>query len=53
VTLPPDEVSQKLQATRSYRTEFGPVDEDFGGIASDPNMMRYEVYWNVSHNVRS
>ncbi len=51
VRLAPDEVSRKLRATRSYGTEFGPVDEDFGGIASDPKMMRYEVYWNVSGNV--
>lgn len=45
--LASDEVRWKIQATRRYSTEFEPVDQDFAGVASDPNMMCYEVYWKI------
>jgi hypothetical protein len=35
-----------------YRTEFGPVDRSFGGIASDPDLMRYEAYWRIRGEAR-
>jgi hypothetical protein len=36
---------RKIDAATGYRTEFSFIDEDFGGIPSDPELMRHEACW--------
>jgi LmbE family N-acetylglucosaminyl deacetylase len=45
--LSDDAVAAKMATMREYVTEFEPVDADFGGIASDSELMRHETYWIV------
>jgi LmbE family N-acetylglucosaminyl deacetylase len=45
VDLGAEQASRKIDAARRYRTEFRFIDEDFAGIASDPEAMRREAYW--------
>ena len=40
-------MAAKDRAMRGYRTEFDPVNEDFGGAAADHRLMRHEVYWTL------
>lgn len=45
VDLGLEEAGRKIQAARRYRTEFRFIDDDFQGVASDPERMRYEAWW--------
>ena len=48
VVLEPGEIDDKLRAMGRYETEFGLVDDDFGGVLHDREAMRYEVYWTLA-----
>jgi LmbE family N-acetylglucosaminyl deacetylase len=50
VRLTDEQVEAKLESARRYRTEFDLVDSDFGGIVSDPEAMRVEVYWALGED---
>lgn len=47
VDLGMEQAGRKIEAAQRYRTEFRFIDEDFGGIASDPEVMRHEAYWDL------
>ena len=51
--LSPDIVKCKIAAAKRYYTEFAFIDVDFGGISSDPAMMRYAVLvcWQRKRNM--
>ena len=45
VDLGIEQARRKIDTAMRYRTEFRFIDEDFGGITSDPEVMRHEAYW--------
>ncbi|HEX6702426.1 MAG TPA: hypothetical protein VF101_16985 [Gaiellaceae bacterium] len=50
VRLDDEQLEAKFEAARRYRTEFDLVDADFGGVLSDPEAMRVEVYWALGED---
>jgi len=47
VAMSDTEVKRKILAARNYHTEFAFIDADFHGKSSDPEMMRWEVWWDL------
>ena len=45
VELTAEQADAKIAAFRRYETEFRLVDDDFGGVTSDREQMRREVFW--------
>ena len=47
VDLGLEQAARKIDAAQRYMTEFRFIDEDFEGIASEPEVMRHEAYWDL------